>query len=47
MSNDRASLDHSGTHLTSLGKFGSSSFQDGGNEVLFTQTQHFFLDKLN
>ena len=36
---ERTSLDHSGTHLTSPAEFGSSPFQDGGNE--------FILHKLN
>ena len=27
------------THLTSLAEYGSSPFQDGGNEIIFTQTQ--------
>ena len=44
---ERTSLDHSGTHLTSLAKFGSSPFQDGGDEIPFTQTQCLFSDKQN
>ena len=45
---ERMSLDHSRTHLTSsLDEFGSSPFQDGGNEIHFTQTQRLFSDKQN
>ena len=35
------------THLTSLAEFGSSPFQDGGNEIHFIQTQRLFSDKQN
>ena len=36
-SDERTSPDHSGTHLTSLAEFGSSSFQDRGIEINFIQ----------
>ena len=32
-------LYHSRTHLTTLAEFDSSHFQDGGNEIHFTETQ--------
>ena len=42
-SDERMSLDHSGARLTSLAEFGSSPFEDGGNETHFTQTQSLFV----
>ena len=44
---NKTPLDHRGTHLTSLAEFGSSPFQDGGNEIHFTQIQRLFSDKQN
>ena len=44
-SDRRTSLDHSWTHQTSLAEFGSSPFQNGGNENNFTQIQRLFSDK--
>ena len=40
-SDERTSLDHSGTHMTSL----AEPFQDGGNEINFTQTRRLLSDK--
>ena len=46
-SDERTSLDHSGTFLKSLAEFDSSPSQDGGNENHFTQNQRLFSDNQN
>ena len=44
---ERTSLDHSGTHLTSPAEFGSSPFQDGGNEFILHKLNVAFRTKKN